>query len=208
MNSLLNAARGVPYYSLFYTAVYTGLRRSELLALRWCHVDLDLATLSVVKTLHQLHNQEFIFRQPKSKRGRRQIALSPSLALLLRQHKAEQEATRKLLGLGLSASDLIFSQADGSPLQPDSITQAFTRLARSIGLHGVRFHDLRHTHATLMLRQGVHPKIVSERLGYSTVAITLDTYSHVLPGLQEAVAQRFEEGLQISPVEVPVKAVG
>lgn len=197
-----------PYYVLFYTDLFTGLRRSELLALRWCYVDLDMATLSVVETLHQLHNREFVFGQPKSKRGRRQIALSPSLALLLRQHKAEQEAAQKLLGLELSPRDLVFSQLDGSPLQPDSITQAFTRLARSIGLRGVRFHDLRHTHATLMLRQGVHPKIVSERLGHSTVAITLDTYSHVLPGLQEAAAQRFEESLQMAPTEVLVKTVG
>jgi len=203
VNRLLDAGRRTPYYVLFYTAVYTGLRRSELLALRWCHVDLDLATLSVVETLHQLHNRELVFRQPKSKWGRRQIALSPSLAILLREHKAKQEATRKLLGLEPSPSDLVFSQPNGSPLQPDSITQAFTRLARSIGLRGVRFHDLRHTHATLMLRQGIHPKIVSERLGHSSIAITLDTYSHVLPGLQEAAAQRFEEGLQAPSVKVP-----
>jgi len=208
VNSLLDAARRIPYYTLFYTALYTGLRRSELLALRWCHVDLDFATLSVVETLHQLHNREFVFRQPKSKRGRRQIALSPSLALLLRQHRAEQEVSRKLLGLELSPSDLVFSQPDGSPLQPDSITQAFTRLARSVGLCGVRFHDLRHTHATLMLRHGIHPKIVSERLGHSTVAITLDTYSHVLPGLQEAAAQRFEEGLQMVGDKALVEIVG
>ncbi len=206
-NRLLEAMRRSPYYVLFYTDLFTGLRRSELLALRWCYVDLDLASLSVVETLHQLHNREFVFRQPKSKRGRRQIALSPSLALLLRQHRAEQEGTQKLLGLELSPSDLVFSRPDGSPLQPDSITQAFTRLARSIGLQGVRFHDLRHTHATLMLRQGIHPKVVSERLGHSGIAITLDTYSHVLPGLQEAAAQRFEDGLQTAPPEVPLAAV-
>jgi len=78
-------------------------------------------------------------------------------------------------------------------LQPDSITKAFTRIARLSGLHGVRFHDLRHTHATLMLQQGIHPKIISERFGHSSVAITLDTYSHVLPGLQETAAARFDE---------------
>ena len=206
VSSLLDAVRGTPYYPLFYTAVYTGLRRSELLALRWCRVDLDMATLSVVETLHQLHNREFVFGQPKSKRGRRQIALSPSLALLLREHRAKQVATRRLLGLELLSSDFVFSQPDGSPMHPDTITQTFKKIARSIGLHGVRFHDLRHTHATLMLRQGVHPKIVSERLGHSTIAITLDTYSHVLPGLQEAAALRFEEGLQVVPAEVAVKA--
>jgi len=105
-------------------------------------------------------------------------------------------------------NDLVFSNPDGSPLQPDSITQAFTRITRSIGLYGVRFHDLRHTHATIMLWQGIHPKIVSERLGHSSIAITLDTYSHVMPGLQEAAVQRFEEGLQMAPADVPVKTVG
>ena len=113
-----------------------------------------------------------------------------------------------LLGKPLLPNDLVFSNPDGSPLKPGSITQAFTRITRSIGLHGVRFHDLRHTHATIMLWQGIHPKIVSERLGHSSIAITLDTYSHVMPGLQEAAVQRFEEGLQMAPADVPVKTVG
>jgi len=208
VNKLLDAVLDTPYYHLFYIAIYTGLRRSELLALRWSHIDLDLATLSVVETLHQLHNREFVFRQPKSKKGRRLVALSPSLSLLLRDHKAKQELDRMLLGKQLLPNDLVFSNPDGSPLQPDGITKAFTRIARSIGLYGVRFHDLRHTHATLMLWQGIHPKIVSERLGHSSIAITLDTYSHVMPGLQEAAAQRFEEGLRVSPANMPVKTVG
>ena len=113
-----------------------------------------------------------------------------------------------LLGKPLSQNDLVFSNPDGSPLQPDGITKAFTRIARSIGLYGVRFHGLRHTHATLMLWQGIHPKIVSERLGHSSIAITLDTYSHVLPGLQEAAAQRFDEGIRMSQGKVPVETVG
>jgi len=87
------------------------------------------------------------------------------------------------------------------------VTKAFRKLARSVGLDGLRFHDLRHAHATLMLQQGIHPKIVSERLGHSSIAITLDTYSHVLPGLQEAAAKRFEEGLQGTAVGMPVAAM-
>jgi len=208
VNKLLDAIRGTPYYDLFYTAIYTGLRRSELLALRWRYIDLELATLSVVETIHQLRNGEYVVRQPKSKRGRRLIALSPSLAILLREHKAKQELDRMLLGKPLLPNDLVFSNPDGTPLRPNSITRRFKKLADSIGFNGVRLHDLRHTHATLMLQQGIHPKIVSERLGHSTVAITLDTYSHVLPGLQEAAAQRFDEGLQVDRVEMPVKTVG
>lgn len=193
---LLQAAKSTPYYACIFTAVYTGLRRSELLGLRWCDVDLELANLSVVQTLHQLQDGTYIFGKPKTKGSRRQIALSPSLAILLREHKEGQEFDRMLLGKPLSSTDLVFSHPDGSPLRPNSVSRAFEGLARSLGFRGIRFHDLRHAHATLMLRQGIHPKIVSERLGHSSVAITLDIYSHVLPGLQEAAAHRFEECLQ------------
>ena len=204
VSSFLDATRGTAYYALFYTAIYTGLRRSELLALRWNHVDLDLATLSVVETIHQLRSGEYVIRQPKSKRGRRLVALSPSLAILLREHRAEQEATRSRLCLPLLPNDFVFAHPDGTPFRPDTVTRCFRELADSVGLYGIRFHDLRHTHATLMLRQGIHPKIVSERLGHSSVAITLDTYSHILPGLQEAAARQFEEGLQTTLTQTPV----
>jgi integrase len=205
---LLDAAKGTPYYPVLFTALYTGLRRGELLGLRWCDLDLDLATLSVVQTLQQLHNGQYVFREPKSRRGRRQIALSPSLAILLRQHRAKQEDSGKMLGKTLGPADLVFSHPDGTPLRPDSISRAFRTIARAVGLHGVRLHDLRHAHASLMLRQGVHPKIVSERLGHSGIAITIDTYSHVLPGLQEAAARRFEEGLQDVSVDVSPTGIG
>lgn len=204
---LLQAAKGTPYYACIFTAVYTGLRRSELLGLRWCDVDLDLATISVVQTLHQLQNGAYMFGKPKTKGSRRMIALSPSLALLLREHKQKQELDRMLLGKPLSPADLVFSNPDGSPLRPNTVSRAFEKLARTLGFQGIRFHDLRHAHATLVLRQGIHPKIVSERLGHRSVAITLDIYSHVLPGLQEAAAHRFEEGLQAAPLGIEVTEV-
>lgn len=181
---LLNAAKETPYYGPLFLVVYTGLRRGEVLGLRWCDLDLELAPCSVIQTLQQLHNGQYVFKEPKSRRGRRQIALLPSLAILLREHRAKQENARKLLGKPLAPTDLVFSHPDGTPLRPDSLTRAFHTIARSVGLDGVPLHDLRHAHATLMLQQGMHPKIVSERLGHSSVAITLDTYSHVLPELQ------------------------
>lgn len=201
----LDSAKRGPYYPAFYTAVYTGLRRSELLGLRWCDIDLDLATLSVVQTLKQLKNRQYVFETTKTKYGRRRVALSPSLAILLREHRAKQEDARKLLGKPMEPIDLVFSHPDGAPLRPNSLTRAFRRIARSLGLDGVRLHDLRHAHATLMLQKGIHPKIVSERLGHSSIAITLDTYSHVLPGLQEAAARRFEEGLHDVAAAIPEK---
>jgi len=124
------------------------------------------------------------------------VALSPSLAELLRRHHGEQEAQKALLGKRLAGSDLVFAHPDGSPLDPSTVTHGFGRLLRKAGLPHIRFHDLRHTHATLMLLAGVHPKIVSERLGHANIGITLDTYSHVVPGLQEAAALRFDTLLE------------
>jgi len=204
----LNAAHDTPYYVPFYTALYTGLRRSELLGLRWRDVDLDLATLSVVQTLHHVPKKGYIFKEPKTKRSRRLVDLSPSLALLLRGHRANQELEKKLLGRMLIPDDLVFCYPDGTPLPPNSVTKAFHKLAKSLGMSRIRLHDLRHTHATLMLSQGVHPKVVSERLGHSSVAITLDTYSHVLPGIQAAAARRFDEGLQKVAEKASLERVG
>ncbi len=195
VRELLQAAKETPYYACIFTAVYTGMRRSELLGLRWCDVDLELATLSIVQTLHQTQNGKYVIGKPKTKGSSRMIAMSPSLAILLREQKQNRELDRMLLGKPILPEDLVFSNPDGSPLRPNTVSRAFEKIARSLGLK-MRFHDLRHAHATLMLRQGVHPKIVSERLGHSSVAITLDIYSHVLPGLQEAAASKFEEGLQ------------
>jgi integrase len=204
---ILDTVKDTPYYVIFFTKAYTGVRRSELCGLRWCDIDLEKSTISVVQTLHQLRGGEYIFRETKSKCGRRQIALSPSLAILLWEYRLKQEHAQRLLGKTLAHTDLVFSHPNGKPIRPNSITRAFQTIARSVGLEGARLHDLRHAHATILLQQGVHPKIVQERLGHSTVATTLDIYSHVLPGLQEAAAQRFDEGLQnASPERIPAHA--
>ncbi len=193
ISTLLEAAKATPYYALFYLALYTGMRRSELLALRWCDIDLLLCQIYVTRTLHQLRDGSIVYRAPKTAKGRRMIALSPSAALVLREHKEKQEAMRAMLGIPLKDDDLVFSQLDGKPLLPSTVTHAWIKLVRRAGLEGVRLHDARHSHASLMLKQGAHPKIVSERLGHANIGITLDTYSHILPGLQEAAADRFDK---------------
>ena len=195
LNRFLQAARTTPYHTLFYLALFTGMRRSELLALRWSDIDLLLCQLSVTRSMHRLNNGDIIFRPPKTAKGRRTISLSPSTALVLKQHRDGQQALRLLQGLNLREEDLIFSKEDRSPISPNVVTSAWIRLAKRVGLQGIRLHDARHTHASLMLKQGVHPKIVQERLGHSTIAITLDTYSHVAPGLQQAAADRFDQVL-------------
>ena len=121
------------------------------------------------------------YNQPKTVRSRRQVALSPAAALALRAHREQQQALDE--DLGRPAGELVFRRIDGSPLRPDTVTHAFADLVKKAGVPHVRLHDLRHTHATLMMEQGINPKIVSERLGHASVAITLDLYSHVSPGL-------------------------
>ncbi len=189
----LEYAKDTAYYPLFYLALFTGMRRSELLALRWSDIDLLLCQLSVTRTIHQLHTGKIIFGQPKTGKSRRVVSLSPSTSLVLKEHQDQQVKIRESLGLTLADDDLVFCKYDGNPLLPDSITHAWARLAKRTGLKGIRLHDARHTHASLMLKQGVHPKIVQERLGHASITITLDTYSHVAPGLQQAAANRFDD---------------
>jgi len=129
------------------------------------------------------------------------------LAIALWEHRLKQEQARRLLGKPLAPTDLVFSHPDGRPLRPNTVSRALQEIARSIGFNGVRLHDLRHAHATILLQQGVHPKIVQERLGHSSVATTLDIYSHVTPGLQEAAARRFDEGLESPLTEAQVTEV-
>jgi integrase len=186
----LQTARESPYYALFHTALFTGMRRSELLALQWR--DIDFHQISVNRSLHQLRDGSYVFTQPKSVRSRRTIALSPSSILTLSEHKEEQKSIRAMLGLPLGDDDLAFATHDGKPLRPNTVSRAWTALAAHAGLKVIRLHDARHTHASLMLKQGVHPKIVQERLGHSSIQVTLDTYSHVAPGLQEAAAESFD----------------
>lgn len=189
--------QNTPYYALFYLALFSGMRRSELLALRWGAVDLIGAEISVSQSFHRLKNGKIVFKSTKTKQGKRSIALSPSTCHVLREHWEYQKELLGRLGIEMNDSTLVFCQVDGEPLKPHTVSQAWRRMVRRAGLNGVRFHDTRHTHASLMLKQGVHPKIVQERLGHSSIAITLDTYSHVTPGLQQAAANRFDEILDL-----------
>ena len=192
---LLEFTKDTPYYPIYYTAINTGLRQAELLGLRWRDIDLDLAALSVNQVLYKRRGV-CIFKEPKSEHSRRRLDLSPSLALYLRTHRAQKEAERTILGKALTDDDLVFSRVDGTAVDPGTLTHHFADMVRRLGFSRVRFHDLRHSFASLMLLANVHPKIVSEMLGHSSVAFTLDTYSHVIGGLQQAAMRRLDEMLQ------------
>lgn len=198
---LLDAARSTMYFPLIHLATFTGMRRSELLGLRWKDVDLNKGTVSIAQVLHCLPGGRIVFDQPKTAKSRRLVTLSPAPALALRAYQETVEADLALLGTTLAGDRLVFCQVDGSPLLPNTVTHAFAKTVQRAGLAGITFHSLRHTHASILLQQGVSSKTVAERLGHSTVVITLDTYSHVTPGVKEDAANRFEEAL--SQAEIP-----
>ncbi|MFC1947543.1 tyrosine-type recombinase/integrase [Chloroflexota bacterium] len=205
LNQFLETSKNSPYYALFYTVLFTGMRRSEILALRWQDVDLIYGQISVNRSLHQVKDGSYVFTQPKTAKSRRTIALSPSAALVLKEHYENQQMDKAFLGTTLIESDLVFSTPEGKPYRPNTVTRSWQIIAARAGVKVIRFHDARHTHASLMLKKGIHPKIVQERLGHSNISMTLDTYSHVAPGLQEAAAKSFDEMLgQQQPTNITV----
>ncbi len=175
-------------YTAWLLLASTGMRRGEVLGLRWRDIDFDGATLSVRQTLITV-DYGLEFSTPKTQKSRRSISLDVVTVAALRTHRAAQLQERMMVGAAYTDHDLVFSKPDGSPLHPDYVSQLFDRAVSRLGLPRIRLHDLRHTYATLALQAGVHPKIVSERLGHSTVAFTLDVYSHALPTMQAEAAE-------------------
>ena len=172
-------------------AAATGMRRGEILALRWSDLDARYTLMRVQRTL-QPTNDGLVFDQPKTARSRRTVLLPDFLRPFLQRQRADQERRRDAAE-AWTVSDLVIDRGDGHPLNPDTLSSGWARFLRLHGFPQVRFHDLRHAHATLMLTQGVHPKVVSERLGHASIGITLDTYSHVLPTLQQEAASAFDD---------------
>jgi len=177
VEALLETASVSQYYSVIYTAVSTGLRQAELLGLRWRDIDLDMLSISVAQVLYKRWGI-CQFKEPKTSHSRRRVAMTPKLGLFLREYRAEREYLYNELDKELTLDDLVFANIDSKPLDPSVLTYSFARIAKRTGLEDIRFHDLRHTFASLMLLRGAKPKVISEALGYSSVAFTMDTYSH------------------------------
>jgi integrase len=181
------------YGPVWLLALGTGLRRGELLALRWQDLDLTKGELFVRRNMVQL-GSKLVFQEPKTSAGRRSVRLSPSLTLALKEHRTAQLEQRLLLGYWRD-QDLVFTTADGGPIAPRNLIRRFKALVVRANVPKIRFHDLRHCHATILLQEGLPAKVVSERLGHASIAITLDTYSHVLPNIQEQAAEGIERAL-------------
>jgi integrase len=204
VQALLDAAAGSFYYPVVYTAVSTGLRQGELLGLRWRDVDLDLLSISVSQVLYKRRGA-CRFNEPKTSHSRRRVAMTPKLALFLRQYRAEHERLYRNLGRNLTPDDLVFASVRLEPLDPCVLTHAFARMVKKAGLEGVTFHTLRHTFASLMLLRGAKPKVISEALGHSSVAFTMDVYSHIIEGMQEDAMALLNEVLPAATSGVPGK---
>jgi integrase len=184
------------YRVMFAFMLTTGVRPSEAFALRWCDLDLEKATASITRTLqwHKGKGKGFYFDEPKTKGSRRSVPLPASLVRQLREHRAKQAA--ELLAIGIR-TDLVFSNSEGMPLlRRNVIKRHYKPALLAAGLPtDARLYDLRHTCATLLLAVGVHPKVVSERLGHADVTLTLNVYSHVLPGMQQDATAQLERML-------------
>src|SRR5690606_2993553 len=170
-------------------------RRGEIFAVRWSDVDFR-GIISVKQTLQRIKGKGLVFRNTtKTDGSRRTIAVSNSVISMLKRIKKQQTENKIPLGSEDQDDDLVFCNQDVTPINIDYFSREFGRLVRRKGLRHVRFHDLRHTHATLLLQQGEHPKVVSERLGHSTITITMDLYSHVMPNMQKKAAQKLDDFL-------------
>jgi integrase len=204
---LIETARGERIFVPTMLAVLCGLRRGEIAALRWGNVDLVSGQLAVVQSAEQTR-AGVRYKEPKSGRART-VALSGTVVAELKAHRIQQAQQLLIVGKRLSDEDFVVAQADGSPLRPHSLGQEWVRfLARNANLPRIRFHDLRHAHATHLLASGVHPKVASERLGHSKVGITLDLYSHVLPNMQIDAAALVDEALQAAVQKRSAKPIG
>ena len=192
--TIIELARGTPIFIPILLGLLCGLRRGEICALRWRNIDLDSGQLSVVASLEEVRGgvRE---KSPKNGKGRK-VALPPMLVAELRRHRLAQAEWLLRLGVRLSDDHHVCVRENGETVWPTSVGRAFRTLLRHNHLPLVRFHDLRHSHATHMLVSNVHPKVVQERLGHSSIGITLDTYSHVLPGMQEDAVAKVDAMLQ------------
>lgn len=184
--AFLGFVRDDRLHALWHVLAMTGMRRGEALGLRWDDVDLQIGRLSVRRALVP-SGREVIVSEPKTARGRRSIALDETTVEVLRRQAAQQLEDQST-STTWSDTGLVFTKQSGEALHPEDVTRYFRRAVKQAMLPKIRLHDLRHTHATLALAAGVHPKVVSERLGHATVSFTLDVYSHAIPAMQEEAA--------------------
>jgi integrase len=198
VQTFLKAAEGHRYEHLFYVAIVTGMRQGELLGLKWSDVNYDSGSLQVQRQVqwvdHPVEGEpRFFFKTPKSETSERRIPIGSETIKHLKLQQQQVTMQKMISGKKWQAHDLVFPNLVGNPIDPNNLIKDFRKLLESAGLPKIRFHDIRHTCATLLLLMNVHPKIVGERLGHTDIKVTLRIYSHALPSLQGEASQIIED---------------
>jgi integrase len=189
----ISAAQGHPLEALFVLAVSTGMRRGEVLAVKWQDIDLSSGTLQVRRIFTRTKGNRYIEAEPKTEKSRRSIVLPALVVDLLSQHKIKQLQVKQEAGEEWQEHDLVFSTSLGTPLNPSKVVDRFKFLLKKAGLPNIRFHDLRHSAATILLKMGIHPKVVQELLGHNQISMTMDIYSHVMPTMHKEAMDRWNK---------------
>ena len=192
---LLETAKGHNMEALFMLALTTGMRRGEILALKWQDVSFIEKTIQVRRTFTRTPGNRYVEAETKTKKSRRSIVLTQMVVDLLIQHRVQQAEARREAGEHWQERDLVFCTSLGTPLNPNKVLERFKTLLKRVGLPDMRFHDLRHSAATILLTMRVHPKIVQELLGHNQISMTMDIYSHVLPTMQGDAMSQLNDAL-------------
>ena len=200
--TLLATVRGHKWEALFTLALATGMRRGELIALKWQDINLKTGTLQVVRVLTRVptnmpkREHVYVEAEPKTQKSRRSVLIAPFALEALKEHRVRQLEAKLKAGPSWQEHDYVFCTLHGTHLNPNHVVEEFKLLLKKAGLPDIRFHDLRHSAATLLLSLGVHPKIVQELLGHTQISMTMDVYSHVLPGMQQEAMSRLNDVFQ------------
>lgn len=200
VRAFLSCAKGTRFEALFWLAISTGMRQGEILGLKWSDLDWNTKKLHIQRQVQRITGEGFVFTEPKSSAGRRVIVLSTLTIEKLLNHLDLQQNAKIKAGSNWVEKDLIFPSSIGSPQDQKNLDRIFKETLVKAGIPKIRFHDLRHTAATLMLQEGIHPKVVQERLGHSDISMTLNVYSHVLPSMQEDAAEKLDNIMM--PIEI------
>lgn len=195
IHKFLNECKNERNYITFLLAIYTGMRRGEILGLKWSDIDFDKKVIHVNRSLNYVPNMGYILTTLKTKNSKRQIPISDNVVKELLIHKAKQEEWKKRLGKAYEDNDLVICTEMGTMQDPRNILRVMRRLCKSSGVTAIRFHDIRHTHASILISSGVDIVKVSARFGHANPKITLEIYAHLLPNIQDNVAEIFENEL-------------
>lgn len=192
IQNLLDIATGTDMYIPILLCVMVGLRRGEMLALRWEHIDFDKKLISIKSNMVNGENG-YIIKAPKSEAGIRDVQVGDEVITALKTAKTQYLADKIMYGAGFQDLNFIVRKKDGSPMSPDAMTRKWRRFITSHDLPDIRLHDLRHSNATALIQAGVNPRVVQQRLGHSDVSITLNTYTHVLPDMDKEAAEKLDD---------------